>query len=134
MKKIFITVLVLSSVIFAQSPEDIIKNNGCLACHAVASKKAAPAFAGIAMRNKRFNGANAKVIIMDSIKNGSKGKYPMFADSAMPAFKNLSPEELSTIADYILSLSSKAQAMHGKGKGNCGGGRGKGMGMGRGMM
>jgi len=87
----------------------------------VASKKAAPAFAGIGKRNKRFEGDNAKTTIMNSIKNGSKGKYPMFSDSAMPAFPNFSQEELSTLADYILAQSSKAQC------------KGKGHGMGRGM-
>ena len=125
MKKIIMTTVVLSSVLFAQSAEELIKENGCLACHAVASKKAAPAFAGIGKRNKRFEGGNAKATIMNSIKNGSSGKYPMFSNSAMPAFPNFSQEELSTLADYILAQSSKA-----KGKGM---GQGRGMGMGRGM-
>ena len=80
-----------------------------MACHAVASKKAAPAFAGIAMRNKRFEGADAKMVIMNSIKNGSSGKYRRFSDSSMPAFSNLSDEELNIIADYILSTSSQAR-------------------------
>ena len=127
MKKILITGVLLSSVLFAQSAEEIIDANGCLACHAVASRKAAPAFAGIGKRNKRFEGANAKATIMHSIKNGSKGKYPRFANSAMPPFSNLSQEELSTVADYILAQSSKAKGM-GQGRG-----MGQGMGMGRGM-
>ncbi len=127
MKKIMMTAVVLSSVLFAQSAQELIKENGCLACHAVASKKAAPAFAGIGKRNKRFEGSDAKATIMNSIKNGSSGKYPMFADSAMPPFPNLSQEDLSTLADYILAQSSKAQC---KGKGQ---GMGQGMGMGRGM-
>ncbi len=124
MKKIIMTVVVLSGVLFAQNAEELIDTNGCLACHAVASKKAAPAFAGIGKRNKRFEGSDAKATIMNAIKNGSKGKYPMFADSAMPAFKNLSQEDLSTLADYILAQSSKAK----------GRGMGQGMGMGRGMQ
>ena len=125
MKKIFIATLVLSGVLFAQSAQELIDANGCLACHAVASKKVAPAFAGIGMRNKRFEGANAKATIMNSIKNGSQGKYPMFSDSAMPAFKNLSQQDLSTLADYILTQSSKA---HAGGSGKC-----QGMGQGKRM-
>ncbi len=127
MKKIIVTAAVFDSLLFAQSAQELIKENGCLACHAVASKKAAPAFAGIGKRNKRFEGDNAKATIMNSIKNGSSGKYPMFSDSAMPAFPNFSQEELSTLADYILVQSSKAQC---KSKGH---GMGQGMGMGRGM-
>jgi cytochrome c551/c552 len=122
--KILLIGLFLGSSVFANSAQELIDQNGCLACHAVASKKAAPAFAGIAMRNKRFEGANAKTIIMNSIKNGSKGKYPYFSNSAMPPFSNLSDTELSTIADYILAQSSKARGH----RGMC-----KGQGMGRGM-
>ncbi len=91
----------------------------------MASKKAAPAFADLGKRNRRFEGANAKTTIMNSIQNGLSGKYPMFSESAMPPFANLSQEELSTLADYILAQSFKA---HGRGNG-----RGMGQGMGRGM-
>ena len=123
MKKVVVAVILCSGVLFAKGAEEIIEQNGCLGCHAIASKKAAPAFAGIAKRNMRFEGSRAKEVIMNSIANGSKGKYPMFADMEMPSFKNLSPEELSSVADYILAQSSKAKYQ----------GRGKGMGQGRGM-
>jgi cytochrome c551/c552 len=120
--KILLMGLFVGSSLLANSAESLIQQNGCLACHAVASKKAAPAFAGIGMRNKRFEGANAKATIMNSIKNGSKGKYPYFSQSAMPAFSGLSDADLSTIADYILAQSSKA-----KGHGGMGQGMGRGM-------
>ncbi len=120
MKKIVLFAVALSGVLFAQSAQELINDNGCLACHAVASRKSAPAFAGIGMRNKRFEGANAKEVVIQSIKNGSKGKYPCFSNTVMPAFKNLSPQDLSTIADYILAQSSKAKG-HG-GQGNRGNG------------
>ena len=127
MKKIVAVAILCSGVLFAQSAETLIEQNGCLSCHAIASKKAAPAFAGIAKRNMRFEGSGAKEVIMNSIANGSKGKYPMFADMEMPSFKNFSKEELSSIADYILSQSSKARC---NAKGH---GMGQGMQMGRGM-
>jgi len=124
MKKIILTTVLLSGLLFAQSAEEIIDANGCLACHAVASKKAAPAFAGIGKRNKKFEGANAKSTIINSIQNGSQGKYPMFANSAMPAYAKLSKDELSVVADYILSQSSKAKGHGGRGQG---GGQSRGM-------
>jgi len=123
----FFLFLLGSISLFASSAEELIEQNGCLSCHAVASKKAAPAFAGIAMRNKRFEGDNAKTVIMNSIKHGSKGKYPRFSDMEMPSFSNFSDAELSAIADYILAQSSKAKHQGG------GMGRGQGMGMGKGM-
>jgi len=126
--KSFYLALTVAVSLFGSSAEQLIEENGCLSCHAVASKKAAPAFAGIAMRNKRFEGDNAKAVIINSIKHGSSGKYPRFADMEMPAFPNFSDEELSSIADYILAQSSKAKRQGG------GMGRGQGMGMGRGMQ
>ncbi len=116
MKKILITISVLSGFLFAQTAQELINQNGCFACHGIASKKTAPAFAGIGMRNKRFNGANAKTVIMNSIKNGSKGKYPMFSNSTMPAFKNLSQKDLSILADYILEQSSKTRCNNKRGQ------------------
>jgi cytochrome c551/c552 len=116
----FFLLLIGSVSLYASSAEELIEQNGCLSCHAVASKKAAPAFAGIAMRNKRFEGDNAKNVIMNSIKHGSKGKYPRFLDMEMLSFSNFSDEELSSIADYILAQSSKAKRQGG------GGGMGRG--------
>ena len=99
----------------------LAKEKGCMACHQVMGKKSAPAFRGVANRNLRFNGSNAKAAIMESIKKGSKGKYPNFNGAQMPPFPNLTDAELSTLADWILA------------QGGRGGGMGRGMGHGRGM-
>jgi cytochrome c len=115
--KILLIGILLSSSLFASTAEELINSNGCLSCHAVASKKLAPAFAGIAMRNKRREGSLAKETIMNSIKNGSSGKYRMFSNSAMPAYSNLSEAELNIIADYILEQASKARGHGGQGQG-----------------
>ena len=109
MKKIILSTLLLSGVLLAQTAQEIIDANGCLACHAVSSKKSAPAFAGIGKRNKMFEGTNAKNVIINSIHNGSQGKFRKFSGSAMPSFPTLSKEELSVVSDYILSQSSKAK-------------------------
>jgi len=124
--KILFTGLFISASLFASSAQELIDQNGCFSCHAIASKKAAPAFAGIGMRNKRFEGANAKATIMNSIKNGSQGKYPRFSDSSMPGYGHLSEEDLSTLADFILAQSSKAKG-HGCMMGSKGSGMGRGM-------
>ena len=108
MKKILTITLILSATLFAQSAQEILETNGCFSCHAIASKKTAPAFAGIAKRNKRFNADNAQATIMSSIKNGSQGKYRHFS-ATMPAFAHLDDEALRTVADYILAQSSKAK-------------------------
>ena len=105
MKKfISIIVIISSTILFANSAEEITKNNGCMACHNIIGKKAAPALKGTARKNLKWYGGDAKAKIINSIKNGSKGKYRNFADTQMPAFKSLSDKELSVVADWILSL------------------------------
>jgi len=109
MKKMIMLIFLLNFLVFAQTAQEIINENGCFACHAIASKKTAPAFAGIARKNLRFEGSNAKATIMNSIKNGSKGKFRRFAGAEMPSFRDFDDEMLNTLADYILSLSSQAK-------------------------
>jgi len=123
MKKLIIGVIVLGGALLAQDAKEIMERNGCFACHAMTTKKKAPAFACVGKRNVRFEGANAKAVIIDSIKNGSQGKYPRCSGNVMPAYKNLSSTELSLIADYILEHANECR----------GHGRMNGMGMGRGM-
>ncbi len=111
MNKLTLTILLGTSV-FASNGAELIQQNGCTACHAIASKKQAPAFAGIAKRNLRFYGTNAKNIIINSIKNGSNGKYPKFNYTAMPSFNNFTNQQLDDIATYILLQSNKAKNNH----------------------
>ena len=128
MKKLIVVAVALSGIIFASSGEELVNKYGCMACHAIAGKKSAPGLAGIANKNIHLKGDNAKSVIINSIKNGSKGKYRRFASSAMPSYKQLSDKEISNIADYILSLAPRAKEIH-KNGGGC-----KGMGMRKGMM
>ena len=102
------------SSVFAADAQTLLGQNGCMACHNIMGKKTAPAFMGVARRNLRFEGANAKTNIINSIKNGSKGKYRYFQDAQMPPFSNISNGDLDTIADYILSLGNK-RGMRGQG-------------------
>ena len=113
-------------ILNAADGADIAQKYGCMGCHAIVGKKNAPAFRGVANRNLRFNGSNAKTSIINSIKNGSKGKYPMCTNSVMPPFPNISDEELNTLADWILSQAGR----RGQGMGQ---GMGYGQGSGRGI-
>jgi cytochrome c len=110
------------SLLHAESGAELAQKNGCMACHQVTGQKSAPAFRGVANRNLRFNGSSAKTSIMESIKKGSKGKYPNFNGAQMPPYPNIPDTELNTLADWILSQGVRR-----------GGGMGRGMGRGRGM-
>jgi cytochrome c551/c552 len=112
----------------------LVKENGCLSCHNIMGRKLAPAFMGVARRNIRFYGADAKQHIINSIENGSKGKYRMFANSQMPSYKYLGKEKITAIADWILQEYEKRKDYLPKHhNGNCQG-HGNGMGGGRGGM
>ena len=115
--------LLAGSTLYLQAADGatLAKEKGCMACHQIMGKKSAPAFRGIANRNLRFNGSNAKASIMESIRKGSTGKYPKFDGAQMPPYPNLTDAELNTLADWILA------------QGGRGGGMGRGMGHGRGM-
>lgn len=106
----------ISNSSFAKdSAEVLISKNGCMACHNVMGMKDAPPFAGIAWRNLRWSN-NPKATIINSIKNGSHGKYPMFSNTKMPSFNNLSKEELNVLATWIISQSSNNMMRCGSGR------------------
>jgi len=93
--------------LYGATDEELIEKKGCFGCHSVSSKKTAPSFAAIGIRNKRFEGKRAKSTIIQSIKSGSQGKYLRFVGEKMPSYPDLTDEELNRVASYILSQSSK---------------------------
>ncbi len=102
MKKLILITVVISTVMLASSGGDLIQQNRCMDCHNIMGKKSAPAFMGTARKNIKWYGDDAKSKIIDGIKKGSKGKYPKFKDTQMPAFDNLSSKDLDTMATWIL--------------------------------
>ena len=114
----------MSLSLYATSAEDIAKEKGCMSCHQISGKKSAPAFRGVANRNLHFNPGKARESIKESIEKGSKGKYPGVDGREMPAYPQLSQEELDTLADWILSLGKSGMGRHGMHGHGMGGGRG----------
>ena len=87
--------------------EILLQENNCFNCHNINGMKSAPPFTGIARMNSSWFG-NAKSSIINSIKNGSHGKYPMFSNTKMPSFKNISEDELNTLSDWIILQGSNS--------------------------
>ena len=71
----------------------------CQNCHDKSKDKVAPSFEKIAKRYDKKD----KNILINSIKNGSKGKYKGFK-IPMPPFKKMSDKEINGMVDWILSL------------------------------
>ncbi len=96
----------------------LAKQYGCMSCHNVYGPKQAPGFAGIAKRSLMFS--KPVQYIVDAIKNGSKGKYPKFANMVMPPFGSINSMDREKIARWILSLGKWKKGMKkrkGKGRG-----------------
>ncbi len=94
----------VSSSLLAKSAEKILKENNCMKCHNIRGMKSAPPFSMIYNMNKEWFGLGESSM-KDSIKNGSKGNYPMFSNLSMPAYKHLSNSELDTLVNWIKSQS-----------------------------
>ncbi len=118
MRKIVWMTIITSALMFASSADQLIKENGCMECHNIMGKKAAPAFMGTAKKNIRWYGDKAKQNLIKSIKDGSSGKYGNFKHTAMPAYGHLKAEELDTIATWILGEYDKNRKLYPNSKNN----------------
>jgi len=78
----------------------LLKDSGCLSCHAKAEKIVGPAFLSIA--DKYRGDKDAVASLVQSIQNGSKGKWGRIP---MPPHSNISQEDLKTLARYVLATT-----------------------------
>ena len=116
MRKLLLTIVVGTTILFASSGEELMKVNGCMECHNVMGQKEAPAFMGTARKNIRWFGVNAKEQMIKSIKDGSKGKYRNFSNTEMPAFNYLSSDDLDKMATWILVQYDKNRRLYPDGR------------------
>lgn len=82
----------------SQANEALAGKNGCLGCHAVATKLVGPAYKDVAA--KYAGQADAQAMLMQSIRNGSVGKW---GELPMPAHPKLSDADLKKLASWVLS-------------------------------
>jgi cytochrome c551/c552 len=75
----------------------LLQNHACLSCHAVDHKVVGPAYHDVATQYGSDPQALARMA--SSIAHGSTGKW---GDIPMPPFAQLSPEDLQTLATFIL--------------------------------
>ena len=78
---------------------DIMKNSGCVACHAVDRKLVGPAYKEVAARHKGEPGAVG--VLEKSVRDGSKGVYGPIPMPPNPDGK-ISAADLHEMAEWIL--------------------------------
>jgi cytochrome c len=83
----------------ADSGEDLLKKNGCTACHAIDKKVVGPAYNDVAAKYKGDAGAPAK--LADKVKKGGSG---VWGPVPMPPNPQVKDDDLKTMISFILSL------------------------------
>lgn len=82
----------------AADAQAILKDNGCMSCHAKDEKIVGPSF--LVLADKYRNDKDAVATLMQSIQNGVKGKWGRIP---MPAHRNMSQDDLKVVATHILA-------------------------------
>nr|5XEC_A Chain A, Cytochrome c-551,Cytochrome c-552 [synthetic construct] len=81
-----------------EDPEVLFKNKGCVACHAIDTKKVGPAYADVA---KKYAGRKDAVdYLAGKIKKGGSG---VWGSVPMPP-QNVTDAEAKQLAQWILSI------------------------------
>ncbi|QRX82952.1 c-type cytochrome [Glaciimonas sp. PAMC28666] len=75
----------------------LLQNNACLSCHAIEKKVVGPAYRDVALKYASDKDAVSKV--MANIRSGGSGRWGAVP---MPSYAALSPDELRSLADFVL--------------------------------
>jgi cytochrome c len=86
-----------------QDAQALAKEKACLGCHSIDTHTmSVPSYEKIA---EKYNGdPEAKAYLADKIRNGGKGVWGGGGRSLMPAFLNLSQQEITLLVDWILAM------------------------------
>ena len=96
------TLLVLASLATtttALASEELAQANNCLACHKTDSQLVGPSYQDVAAKYKDQDDAEA--VLIESIKNGSSGKWGAIP---MPPNAAVSDEDIQTLTVWILVM------------------------------
>jgi cytochrome c len=91
--------LLAAGAVHADAGEDLIKKNGCTACHSIDKKLVGPPYVEVAAKYKGDASAPAK--LFDKVKKGGSG---VWGQVPMPPNPQVSDADLKTIITYILAL------------------------------
>lgn len=90
--------LSMTGLAHASDGDTLLKDNGCLSCHAKAEKIVGPSYLSVAEKYKGDKDAVATLV--QSIQNGSKGKWGRIP---MPPHSSMSQDDLKMLARHVLA-------------------------------
>ena len=93
--------LFAAGAVHADAGEDMLKKNGCTACHAIYKKLVGPTYMDVAAKYKGDAGAAAK--LADKVKKGGTGAW---GQVPMPPNPQVSDADLKAMIAYILALKA----------------------------
>jgi cytochrome c551/c552 len=81
--------------------------NGCIECHTVNASSSGPSWLAVADRYKAAPRTEARALLIDSVMNGSKGKWITWrgSDGMPPLGKRVVKADVEELVDFILSLN-----------------------------
>ncbi|MEP6657625.1 MAG: c-type cytochrome [Betaproteobacteria bacterium] len=85
----------------AQSGEDLLKKNGCTACHSIDKKVVGPSYKEVAAKYRGDSSAPTK--LMEKVKKGGAG---VWGQVPMPPNPQVSDPDLKTMVTFVLNLDA----------------------------
>ena len=92
-------VLATGAASAADAGEELMKKDGCTACHAIDKKVVGPSYKEVAAKYR--GDAKAPAMLAEKIKKGGSG---VWGPVPMPANANVSDADIKTLVAYILAL------------------------------
>lgn len=96
---LFATGALAQAKIDKKAGEELMKKNGCAACHSIDKKIVGPAYKDVATKYKADKTAEAKLVA--KVKNGGSGAW---GTMPMPPNPQVKDDDIKTLVHWILSL------------------------------
>ena len=93
--------VLLSGEALAATPQGLLQQHNCLACHAVDQKRVGPAYKDVAAKYK--GQADAVAVLSAKIRHGGTGNWGQIPMPPHPADK-ISDADLKAVVEWILKL------------------------------
>lgn len=94
-----VSMAMLAAPAMAATPEELLKSNGCTACHAVDKKMVGPAYKDVAAKYGSDKDAQAKLV--EKVKKGGSG---VWGPIPMPPQAHVKDEDIQAMVKYIMTL------------------------------